>query len=167
MARECFRSLQRVKIGYIMRIRNQECHFSSQQQLWSWALKVLTENYFLSRNQLLVILTLNCKSWIKASSVFQTINFGASRSQKLLDDLFHQMRGNQERSHGMQDTGNSIQRPETIPRGSWGKMTQDRNLEHTWRIGVHIGQLVPGAVWQRHIWLALRGHLCHQNLGVH
>lgn len=31
-------------------------------------------------------------------------------------DLFHQVRGNQERSHEMQGTGDSIQRPKEVPK---------------------------------------------------
>lgn len=104
------------------------------------------ENYFLSGNQPLVILTA-LRVEIKVSLVCSNGSFWCILSQKLLDGLFHQTRGNQERSHELQDTGYSIQGPKTFPQGRWGKLTQDSDVEQAWRTGVHIGWSGPGETW--------------------
>lgn len=65
---------------YISRIRNYNPSF--QQQLRGRTFKILMENYFLSRNQQLIISTLKCEGQNKGifrHAAFQKINFEATR----------------------------------------------------------------------------------------
>lgn len=112
------------------------------------------ENHFLSRNRLLVILTLKCDAQNKGIFIhagFQKINFGASflRSYETIYSTRQEETKKEDMRFRAQD---SVQGPNTFLRGRWGKATQDNSGEQAWRTTVHISQRVPGEMWLRDKW---------------